>query len=86
MYIDLAEATDSWRAMHRLILSVVRPRPIAPAAAVGDDGDLTCDPPRLLAIGHMGGLCYGRQSDHFLLESIREPADPQARDSSRLRG
>ncbi len=38
MYIDLAETEHSWRAMHRLYLSIIQPRPIAFASTVSADG------------------------------------------------
>ncbi len=38
MYIDLADTDHSWRAMHRLYLSFVQPRPIAFASTIGPDG------------------------------------------------
>lgn len=38
MYIDLASTEHSWRAMHRLYLSFVQPRPIAFASTVDADG------------------------------------------------
>jgi len=38
MYIDLADTDHSWRAMHRLYLSFVQPRPIAFASTIDADG------------------------------------------------
>lgn len=38
MFIDLANTEHSWRAMHRLYLSFVQPRPIAFASTIGPDG------------------------------------------------
>ncbi|HPF39847.1 MAG TPA: flavin reductase family protein, partial [Phycisphaerae bacterium] len=38
MYIDLANTEHSWRAMHRLYLSFVQPRPIALASTLSADG------------------------------------------------
>src|SRR5437867_6849572 len=38
MFIDLASTTHSWRAMHRLYLSFVQPRPIAFASTLDEDG------------------------------------------------
>ena len=38
MYIDLANTEHSWRAMHRLYLSFVEPRPIAFVSTVDADG------------------------------------------------
>lgn len=38
MYIDLAETDHSFRALHRLYLSFVQPRPIAFVSTVGADG------------------------------------------------
>jgi len=38
MYIDLANTEHSWRAMHRLYLSFVQPRPIAFASTLSADG------------------------------------------------
>lgn len=38
MYIDLADTEHSWRAMHRLYLSFVQPRPIAFASTMSADG------------------------------------------------
>ncbi len=42
--------------------------------AVLTEGDLTCDPARLKAVGRMGGSAYARTTDRFSLESIRDPA------------
>lgn len=38
MYIDLSNTEHSWRAMHRLYLSFVQPRPIAFASTISPDG------------------------------------------------
>ena len=38
MYIDLANTEHSWRAMHRLYLSFVQPRPIAFASTIDEQG------------------------------------------------
>ncbi|MCB9855156.1 MAG: flavin reductase family protein [Phycisphaerales bacterium] len=38
MYIDLADTEHSWRAMHRLYLSFIQPRPIAFASTMSADG------------------------------------------------
>ena len=38
MYIDLAETNHSWRAIHRLYLSFVLPRPIAFASTINGEG------------------------------------------------
>ncbi len=38
MYIDLSNTDHSWRAMHRLYLSFVLPRPIAFASTISPDG------------------------------------------------
>ena len=38
MYIDLADIEHSWRAMHRLYLSFVQPRPIAFVSTIDADG------------------------------------------------
>lgn len=38
MYIDLADTEHSWRAMHRLYLSFIQPRPIAFVSTVGAEG------------------------------------------------
>lgn len=38
MYIDLADTEHSWRAMHRLYLSFIQPRPIALASTISPDG------------------------------------------------
>lgn len=38
MYIDLSNTEHSWRAMHRLYLSFVQPRPIAFASTVDEQG------------------------------------------------
>ncbi|GJQ27096.1 MAG: hypothetical protein HBSAPP02_21280 [Phycisphaerae bacterium] len=38
MYIDLATTEHSWRAMHRLYLSFVQPRPIAFASTIDAEG------------------------------------------------
>jgi flavin reductase (DIM6/NTAB) family NADH-FMN oxidoreductase RutF len=38
MYIDLANTEHSWRAMHRLYLSFVQPRPIAFASTLDEQG------------------------------------------------
>lgn len=38
MFIDLANTEHSWRAMHRLYLSFIQPRPIALASTVSADG------------------------------------------------
>ncbi|MCZ6816407.1 MAG: flavin reductase family protein [Planctomycetota bacterium] len=43
--------------------------------AVLSEGDMTCDPARLRAVGRMGGSLYARTDDRFSLESIRDPAD-----------
>lgn len=38
MYIDLANTDHSWRAMHRLYLSFVQPRPIAFVSTISETG------------------------------------------------
>jgi flavin reductase (DIM6/NTAB) family NADH-FMN oxidoreductase RutF len=38
MYIDLSNTTHSWRAMHRLYLSFIQPRPIAFASTIDEAG------------------------------------------------
>ncbi len=38
MYIDLSNTEHSWRAMHRLYLSFVQPRPIAFVSTVDEEG------------------------------------------------
>jgi|CXWL01.1.fsa_nt_gi flavin reductase (DIM6/NTAB) family NADH-FMN oxidoreductase RutF len=38
MYIDLSNTEHSWRAMHRLYLSFVQPRPIAFASTIDEQG------------------------------------------------
>ncbi len=38
MYIDLANSEHSWRAMHRLYLSFIQPRPIAFASTIDEQG------------------------------------------------
>ncbi len=43
--------------------------------AVLSEGDMTCDPARLRAVGRMGGSLYARTDDRFSLESIRDPAE-----------
>lgn len=47
--------------------------------AVLTEGDLTCDPAKLKAVGRMGGSAYARTMDRFDLESIRDPAAPRKR-------
>lgn len=44
MYIDLANTEHSWRAMHRLYLSFVQPRPIAFASTISPDGKVNLAP------------------------------------------
>ena len=44
MYIVLAETDQSWRAMHRLYLSFVQPRPIAFVSTVSADGTANLAP------------------------------------------
>jgi hypothetical protein len=43
--------------------------------AVLTEGNLTCDPARLQAIGRLGGSLYTRTTDRFSLASIRDPAE-----------
>jgi len=46
MYIDLSDTEHSWRAIHRLYLSFVQPRPIAFVSTVDElanDGFVTDD-------------------------------------------
>jgi flavin reductase (DIM6/NTAB) family NADH-FMN oxidoreductase RutF len=38
------------------------------------EGDMVCDPLKLRAVGRMGGSLYGRTTNPFMLESIREVA------------
>ncbi len=38
-------------------------------------GDMVCDPLKLQAVGRMGGSLYGRTTDPFNLESIRDPEE-----------
>ncbi|MFQ5411224.1 MAG: flavin reductase family protein [Phycisphaerae bacterium] len=53
--------------------------------AVLTEGDMTCDPDRLRAVGRMGGHLYARSTDHFALESVREPADFAEQGPSKIR-
>lgn len=53
--------------------------------AVLTEGDLTCDPEKLRAVGRMGGHLYGRTTDRFSLESVRDPAEFARRGAARLK-
>lgn len=44
MFIDLSKTEHSWRAMHRLYLSFVQPRPIAFASTISADGQANLAP------------------------------------------
>lgn len=48
--------------------------------------DMVCDPDKLLAVGRMGGHGYGRTTDHFDLESIREPEKFEEQGPAKIRG
>jgi flavin reductase (DIM6/NTAB) family NADH-FMN oxidoreductase RutF len=39
------------------------------------EGDMVCDPLKLQAVGRMGGSLYGRTTNPFVLESLRDPAE-----------
>lgn len=43
--------------------------------AVLTEGDMTCDPNKLQAVGRMGGSFYSRSVNPFSLESIRDPSE-----------
>lgn len=43
--------------------------------AVLTPGDMVCDPLKLQAVSRMGGSQYGRTTDIFELDSIRDPAE-----------
>ncbi len=53
--------------------------------AVLAEGDMTCDPARLRAVGRMGGSLYARTDDRFSLESIRDPAEFGDRGPAKIR-
>ncbi len=48
------------------------------------DGDMTCDADKLQAVGRMGGHLYARTTDHFALESLRDPADLESRGPAKM--
>lgn len=52
--------------------------------AVLAEGDMTCDPAKLRAVGRMGGALYSRTEDRFSLESIRDPAEFSERGPARI--
>lgn len=54
--------------------------------AVLSSGDMTCDADKLQAIGRMGGQLYARSTDHFALESIREPDEFEKRGPAKIDG
>jgi len=48
-------------------------------------GDMVCDPMKLQAIGRMGGDLYGRTTNPFSLESIRDPDEFAKRGPAKIR-
>lgn len=48
-------------------------------------GDMVCDPLKLAAIGRMGGDLYGRTTNPFSLESIRDPEDFEKRGPAKIK-
>lgn len=47
-------------------------------------GDMTCDPLKLQCVGRMGGSLYGRTTNPFELESIRDPAEYIAKGPAKI--
>ncbi len=48
-------------------------------------GDMVCDPIKLRAVSRMGGSQYGRTTDIFELDSIRDPAEYVQKGAARIR-
>jgi flavin reductase (DIM6/NTAB) family NADH-FMN oxidoreductase RutF len=48
-------------------------------------GDMVCDPLKLQAVGRMGGSLYGRTTDPFELDSLRDPEEFTAKGPARVR-
>ena len=47
-------------------------------------GDMICDAAKLKAVGRMGGSEYGRTTDRFTLESLRDPAELESKGPARI--
>lgn len=48
------------------------------------EGDMTCDPLKLQAVGRMGGSLYSRTTNPFTLESIRDQGEFEKRGPARI--
>ncbi len=48
-------------------------------------GDMICDAAKLQAVSRMGGSEYGRTTDRFSLESLRDPAELESKGPARIK-